>query len=117
MSKQQANATKVPDLALLASGTQVTQAVPVIGRRLSLKLAWTGTPTGVFTLQSSFDGVNFDPVPGASAEFTANSNAQPAGSATFTVLNFINVPGSLWRLSYAATSGTGTLTTRFAQVA
>lgn len=96
----------LPSLLLPASGTVSWQGV-VRGSRLSVYAAWTGTPTGVFSLQSSFDGgQTWITTPGASTEFTA----QPAGGASSGLWNWINVPGTLWRLLYTATSGTGTLT-------
>lgn len=85
---------------------------PVRGRRLSVQATWTGTPTGTFALQCSFDGTNWTTVPGAAAEFTANSQAQPAGSASSAIWTWYNVPGSLLRIAYARTSGTGTATLR-----
>ncbi len=100
---------------LPASGTAVFGPWPVAGRRLSVQASWTGTPTGTFKLQCSFNGGAFVDVPGASAEFTANSQAQPAGGAGSAVWNWVNVPGNMVRLLYTATSGTGTLTVTAAQ--
>jgi hypothetical protein len=85
---------------------------PVQGRRLSVYAAWTGTPTGTFALQCTFDGTNWTTVPGAAAEFTANSQAQPAGGASSAVWNWSNVPGNMARIRYTRSSGTGTLTIR-----
>ena len=75
--------------------------------RLSMGLSWTGTPAGTLKLQHSFDGgvTAFD-TPGASAEFTA----QPAGGVGSVAPNWSNVPGSVARLVYTRTSGSGTLT-------
>jgi hypothetical protein len=88
---------------------------PVQGRRLSIQAVWTGTPTGTFALECSFDGATYTVVPGAATEFTSNNQAQPAGSASSAVWNWSNVPGNLARIRYTATSGTGTLTIRAAQ--
>lgn len=88
---------------------------PVAGRRLSVQATWTGTPTGTFSLQCSFDGTNWTTVPGAAAEFTANSQAQPAGGASSAIWNWSNVPGNMARIWYARSGGTGTLTIRAAQ--
>lgn len=85
-------------------------AMPVIGSRLSLYLSATGTPTGTFKLQSSFDNVNWIDTPNASTEFTS----QPAGAAYSILCNWSNVPGSLWRLVYTRSGGTGTLTSSYA---
>lgn len=101
---------------LPSSGTASFGPFPVAGRRLSIQAVWTGTPTGVFALQASFDGQQtWTTIPGAAAEFTANSQAQPAGGASSAVWNWSNVPGNLVRLLYTATSGTGTLTVRAVQ--
>lgn len=100
---------------LPSSGTAVFGPFPVAGRRLSIQATWTGTPTGTFALQCAFDGTNYATVPGAAAEFTANSQAQPAGGAGSAIWNWVNVPGNMARILYTATSGTGTLTVRAAQ--
>lgn len=103
------------DLTFAASGTADTPILPVKNRRLSIDASWTGTPTGVFKLQCSFDsGTTWRDVPGAAAEFTANGNLQPAASASNAVWNFVNVPGGAWRIRYTATSGTGAGVLRFA---
>lgn len=87
------------------------------GTNLSVYASWAGTPTGTFALQCSFDGgTTFTTVPGASAEFTANGNAQPAGGASSAVWNWSNVPGNAWRLVYTRTSGSGALTYYYAMV-
>lgn len=100
---------------LPSSGTASFGPFPVAGRRLSVQATWTGAPTGTFALQCSFDGSTWTTVPGAAAEFTANSQAQPAGSGASAVWNWSNVPGNSARILYTATSGTGTLTIRAAQ--
>lgn len=86
--------------------------LPVQGRRLSVYAAWTGTPSGTFALECSFDGTNWTAIPGAAAEFTANGQAQPAGGAGSAVWNWINVPGNMARIRYTRSGGTGTLTIR-----
>ncbi len=88
--------------------------VPVQGRRLSVSAAWTGTPTGTFSLETCFDGVTWFAVPGSAAEFTANGQAQPAGSGSSAVWNWYNIPGTLIRIRYVSTSGAGTATLRAA---
>jgi hypothetical protein len=95
--------------------TRVFGPFPVQGRRLSMQASWTGTPTGTFSLETSFDGASFTPIPGAAAEFTASGNAQPAGAASSATWNWLNVPGTMVQLRYTATGGTGTLTVRAAQ--
>jgi hypothetical protein len=116
MSIAQKYTQTMPVLALAATGTQRTRAFPVRNRRLDAIATWTGTPTGVLSLDVSYDGgVTWKAAPGAAAEFTANGNAQPAGSASSGVYNWINVPGAIFSFSYAATSGTGTLTVAYSQ--
>jgi hypothetical protein len=97
------------------AATRIFGPFPVKSSRLSIMASWTGTPTGVFSLECAFDGATWVTVPGAAAEFTANSQAQPAGGAGSAVWNWINVPGNLARIRYTATSGTGTLIIRAAQ--
>ena len=107
--------------ALMNSGTAdnlgATQnfgPLPIQGRRLSVGASWTGTPTGTFALEVTFDGKAWTVVPGAAAEFTSNSQTQPAGAAGSAVWNWANVPGNMARIRYTRTSGTGTLTIRAA---
>ena len=66
-------------------GDHAVFGFPVAGRRLSVQATWTGTPTGTFSLECSFDGTTYTAVPGAAAEFTANSQAQPAGGASSAI--------------------------------
>ncbi len=95
---------------LPASGTATFGPIPISAARLTLTASWTGTPTGSFSLQYlDPDGVTWRTVPGASTEFTSNSQSQPAGSAGSAAWTWYGVPGGQARLSYAATSGTGTL--------
>ncbi len=110
-----ATARPLPGSGVAANlGADALFPAPVQGRRLSVSAAWTGTPTGTFSLETSFDGTNWYAVPGAAAEFTANGNAQPAGGASSAVWNWYNVPGTMVRIKYARTSGTGTATLRAA---
>lgn len=88
--------------------------LPIQGRRLSVFASWTGTPTGTFALECTFDGKSWAAVPGAAVEFTANGQAQPAGGASSAVWNWVNVPGNMARIRYTRTGGTGTLTIRAA---
>ena len=88
----------------------------VAGRQLSVGATWTGTPTGTFSLEHTFDGTTWRVVPGASAEFTANGQAQPAGAAGSAVWTWVNLPGQQVRLVYTRTGGTGTLTVHATQV-
>lgn len=101
-----AHATTLKPLSLPASGTVSWDGV-VRGGRLSIYVSLTGTATGVFKLQTSFDGKTtwFD-TPGAATEIAA----QPAGAAFTALWNWSNVPGGNWRILYTATSGTGTAT-------
>ena len=96
-----------------ASG--VIGSFPIAGRRLSIMASWTGTPSGTFSLECSFDGVTYTTVPGAAVEFTANGQAQPAGGPGSAVWNWSNVPGNMVQLRYTRSGGTGTATVRQAQ--
>lgn len=84
--------------------------ITVRGARLTIAASWTGTPTGTFALQASPDGVTWTTVPGAAAEFTSNSQSQPAGGAGSAWWTWYGLPGTLLQLVYTATSGTGTVT-------
>jgi hypothetical protein len=106
-----ATARPLPGSGVAANlGADAVFPIPVQGRRLSVSAVWTGTPTGTFSLETSFDNANWYVVPGAAAEFTANSQAQPAGGGSSAVWNWDNVPGSMVRLKYTRTSGTGVAT-------
>lgn len=107
ISKQKYNSAT---LALPAAGTAATGWFPVRGRRLSIPAEWSGTPTGTFSLQYEKNDGTAAAVPGASVEFTANGNAQPAASASSALWNWSNVPAGKVRILYTATSSTGTLT-------
>jgi hypothetical protein len=113
MSKA-AKVYSLKDMALPASGTVFSEWHAIMDRHLSIRASWSATPVGVFVLQCSFDGVTADDVPGAAAEFTANSQAQPAGSASKGIWNFLNVPGGVWRLFYTGSSGASTGVIRYA---
>lgn len=89
--------------------TRAFGPAPVAGARLSIDASWTGTPTGVFSLECTFDGQTWRTVPGADPEFTASPNAQPAGADGASVWNWCHVPGSMIRVRYTVTSGTGTV--------
>lgn len=100
--------TTLPTLSLAASGS--TKWMPVRGRRLSIAASWTDTPTGSFSLEYKKPDGTAAAVPGASAEFTASGNAQPAGSASAALWNWSNVPAAEVRITYTRSSGTGTAT-------
>jgi hypothetical protein len=106
-----AHQTTLKPLTIPASGT-VSWTGVVRGGRLSVYVSLTGTGTGVFKLQTSFDGgVSWIDTPGASSEISA----QPAGAAFSALWNWANVPGTNWRVLYTATSGAGTATGYAAQ--
>lgn len=85
----------------------------VTSSHLSMGFSWTGTPTGTLKLQHSFDGNTWFDTPGAATEFTA----QPAGGAGSVATNWYNMPGTLARIAYTRSSGTGTLNSSQAQAA
>ena len=81
------------------------------GKNLDIHAVWTGTPTGTFSLETSYDGgTTFKTVPGADVEFTANGNAQPAGAGGSALWNWSNMPGVVFRLVWTSLGGSGTLT-------
>jgi hypothetical protein len=85
----------------------------VTSSHLSMGFSWTGTPTGTLKLQHSFDGATWFDTPGAATEFTA----QPAGGAGSVATNWYNMPGTLARIVYTRSAGTGTLNSHQAQAA
>jgi hypothetical protein len=99
---------KAITLSLAATGQ--TGWIPVRGRRLSIAVAWTGTPTGTFSLEAQGADGNAVSIPGASAEFTNSPNAQPAGTASSALWNWSNVPAGNVRIKYTLGSSTGTAT-------
>ncbi len=112
MALEQAIGTTVRGSGVAANLAASTTFGPIAvrGARLSLMASWTGTPTGTFAVQYTPDGgTTWLTVPGASVEFTANGQAQPAGSAGSAVWTWYGLPGTLVRLAYTATSGTGAL--------
>lgn len=115
MQATTARAINGSGVAANLGATRVFGPFPVQGRRLSIAASWTGTPTGTFSLETSFDGVNYTTIPGAAAEFTASGNAQPAGGAGAATWTWVNVPGTTVQLRYTATSGTGTFAARAVQ--
>lgn len=97
-------------------GQSMAHAVTVTGSaiqvgpegRLLAQIQWgaTGTPVGTLSLEFSLNGTNWKPIPGASAEFTANGNTQPAGSAGDIVCSWRELrPYKRVRLKYVSTSG------------
>jgi tripartite-type tricarboxylate transporter receptor subunit TctC len=72
----------------------------------SFQPVWTGTPTGVITLQGSNDGVNFD-------DIAASVPTQPAGSASHTLITVFGLPVKWIQLKYVNASGSGTLVANF----
>lgn len=63
---------------------------------------WTGTPTGVFTILVSLDGVNF-------ANLGATIPTSPAGSAGNTYIPIYAACAKYLQLSYTNATGSGTL--------
>lgn len=70
---------------------------------MGLQVSWTGTPTGIFTVQCSNDGVNF-------IALTFNpAIVQPAGAPGSFLVDLNQVP-FLWMIvEYVNSSGMGAL--------
>lgn len=113
------NIAGLPGKVELAYLVAASMAADVIGdpiqvgplARLRLDVAWTGTPTGTFTLEArTLDGSTWRTVPGASLEFTS----QPAGSAGVLMPYWYQMQGfDAVRLRYTRTSGTGALSVAY----
>lgn len=71
---------------------------------VGIRLAWTGTPIGTFSVECSVNAVDWDAL-------TFNpALTQPAGgSGSSYLINLNQVPYPYVRLKYVNTSGTGTL--------
>lgn len=82
---------------------------------LSYTLAWTGTPTGTFTVEGCNDAV-FEPNgayvanTGSWDTLTLSSTVLASGSAGTALLNLAQLGMAYLRLHYTATSGSGSLT-------
>lgn len=76
---------------------------------IGLQVQWTGTPTGVLTIQASID---YNEVNGSGTfhdlSFTPNIG-QPAGAASGYLINLNQLPFPFFRIKYVFTSGTGAL--------
>jgi hypothetical protein len=69
---------------------------------LAVAMIWTGTPTGTVKLQGSVDNINW---------FDLGTFSQAlAGAAGSKLWEVVDVTVAYVRLSYASTSGTGSLT-------
>lgn len=112
MAKNRAHSWPDSGVAGNLASTRTFGPIPVQGDRLALEASWTGTPTGVFSLETTFDGTTWREIPGAAPEFTANSQTQPGGADGSAIWIWSNVPGQMVRIRYTATSGTGVLTLR-----
>lgn len=69
---------------------------------IGLELAWSGTPTGTFTLYGSNSGINFYSL--------SIGVGNPAGSASGELINLTQYPWKYLYLAYTNSSGTGALT-------
>jgi len=107
----------------------VSTGASIVGSALNIKgcsmvgfqLKWTGTPTGVWVVEVSYDGglltgqqqgkdspslnIGWTPLTLTSAQIAT----YPAGSSGNTELTFLYQTANWIRLSYTRTSGTGTL--------
>lgn len=102
--------SKQKTITLSLAATGQTPWIPVRGRRLSIAAAWTGTPTGAFSIEAQGADGSAVAIPGASAEFTSSPNAQPAGSASSALWNWSNVPAGNVRIKYTLSGSTGSAT-------
>lgn len=71
---------------------------------LGLEVSWSGTPTGVFSVQVSNSGINFNAL-------TFNpAITQPSGSAAGCAIDLNQLPFKYLMLKYVNASGSGLLT-------
>lgn len=102
---------------LLATGSVIGKAYPLAQAfGYALQVAWTGTPTGNFTLQGSCDvGTSYpDGTTSGITNWTTIANTSTAASgAAGTLLYNMADTMYLWvRVVYTASSGTGAATAR-----
>lgn len=71
-------------------------------RGFSIQIVWTGTPTGDFTIETTTDDTNWDPL-----EIQKASADGSGSSHTFRINLVSNVT---YRVKYTRVSGTGTCT-------
>lgn len=76
---------------------------------IGLQWTWTGTPTGVFTIQ-----VSMDPTLLGWISLPTTGYAQPAGSGDTFGVDFNQTAFAYIRLAYTATSGSGSVTCKIA---
>lgn len=70
---------------------------------VGLQVSWTGTPTGVLSVQCSVDAANY-------IDLTFNpAITQPSGSAASYLIDLNQVPFPYVRVKYVNSSGSGTL--------
>lgn len=98
------------------SMTSTVSSAPVNIDQLSLvgfDVAWTGTPTGTFSIEVS-NSYSLNPngslhSAGLWTALTLSNSVAPAGSASNGFIDIDAISASWIRLTYTATSGTGTL--------
>lgn len=99
------------DLAMSSNtmdhSTTITSAVVhlLTGARCSIQLAWTGTPTGNFTVQLSNDESS-----APTTWTTMTGSTQAAGGAAGNHIYDIETGARRARISYTSTGSTGTIT-------
>lgn len=69
---------------------------------IGLELAWTGTPTGTFTLYGSNSGLNFYSI--------SIGIGEPSGSAAGELVNLTQYPWKYLLIAYTNATGSGILT-------
>lgn len=96
-------ANKLP-VAVSSTTTYLSQPINIKNTdNILLQLIWTGTPTGVFTVQQSPDGNLYDDL------IVSPPITQPAGSAGHWSVNLNQSPATWVQVQYVNASGSGTV--------
>lgn len=99
----------------LAGGLQGAPITTGPEGRIRAEISWasTGSPVGTIALEFLSLSGTYKPIPGASAEFTANGNVQPASNAGDIVCHWRELQAfPTVRITYTRGSG-GTANTSF----
>lgn len=104
------NKLPLNDVNLLATGTQTGPVINIEDvTDCAIQLNWTGTPTGTLTLE-----VCIVPTKGGTSQWTTLSGitlTSPAGAPGVQMISLTGIQFPQIRWSYAATSGTGVMST------
>lgn len=105
---------------LIYNGTSLTASVDstlvhvLYSDNVGIQLVWTGTPTGQFGISGSNDATlsTTGGITGGTWTAITGTYPAPAGSASNGLIGITNYPYAFIKVTYTASSGTGTVTAR-----